>query len=93
MSSEGWRTVIPKYYEIALKGKYVRDESSTQVLDLVKDSLWLEFVDMYYSDLGFSDFFAGYVLSGTEGTYASQFKSNQKIWEKKIEKLYDAYGN
>ena len=93
MSSEGWRTVIPKYYEIALKGKYVRDESSTQVLDLVKDSLWLEFVDMYYSDLGFSDFFAGYVLSGTEGTYASQFKSNQKVWEKKIEKLYDAYGN
>ncbi len=92
MSSEGRRSIIPKYYEIALKGKYVRDESSTQVLDLIKDSLWLEFVDMYYNDLGFSDFFASYVLNSTAGTYASQFKGNQKVWAKKLEGLYKAYG-
>ena len=91
LSSEGSRTIIPKYYEIALKGKYVRDESSTQVLDLVKDSLYLEFVDMYYADLGWSDFFAGYVMSGTAGTYMSQYKSQEKVWSKKLDKLYEAY--
>ena len=93
LSSEGYRSVIPRYYEIALKGKYVRDESSSQVLDLIKDSLYLEFVDLYYNDLGFSDFFAGYVMSGTEGTYMSQFQANQKVWAKKLESLYKAYGN
>ena len=93
MSSEGRRSIIPKYYELALKGKYVRDESSTQVLDLVRDSLWLEFVDMYYNDLGFSDFFAGYVLGATAGTYMSQYKGNEKVWKKKLEGLYKAYGD
>ena len=91
LSSEGSRTIIPKYYEIALKGKYVRDESSTQVLDLVKDSLYLEFVDMYYADLGWSDFFASYVMGGTAGTYMSQYKSQEKVWSKKLDKLYEAY--
>jgi len=91
LSEEGNRSIIPKYYEIALKGKYVRDESSSQVLDLVKDSLYLEFVDMYYNDLGFSDSFAAYVSGAAEGTYMSQFQSNKKVWEKKIEKLYEAY--
>lgn len=92
LSSEGSRTIIPKYYEIALKGKYVRDESSTQVLDLVKDSLFLEFVDMYYADLGWSDFFAGYVMGGTAGTYMSQYKGQEKVWSKKLDKLYEAFG-
>lgn len=92
LSSEGSRTIIPKYYEIALKGKYVRDESSTQVLDLVKDSLYLEFVDMYYADLGWSDFFASYVMGGTAGTYMSQYKSQEKVWSKKLDKLYEAFG-
>ena len=91
LSSEGYRSVIPRYYEIALKGKYVRDESSSQVLDLIKDSLYLEFVDLYYNDLGFSDFFAGYVMTAAEGTYMSQFQSNQKVWAKKLETLYKAY--
>ncbi|MBQ5354976.1 MAG: hypothetical protein IIU08_03805, partial [Clostridia bacterium] len=91
LSEEGNRSIIPKYYEIALKGKYVRDESSSQVLDLVKDSLYLEFVDMYYNDLGFSDSFAAYVSGAAEGTYMSQFQSNKKVWEKKIDKLYEAY--
>lgn len=90
MAAEGCRTIIPQYYEIALKGKYVRDESSSQVLDLIKDSLYLEFVDMYYSDLGFSDFFVNYVLYNTPGTFASTYEKNRTAWETKLNKLYEA---
>ena len=90
MSAEGCRSIIPKYYEIALKDKYIRDESSSQVLDLIKDSLYLEFVDMYYSDLGFSDFFAGYVMGSPSGTFASSYEKNRNSWETKIAKLYEA---
>ncbi len=91
MASDGYNNILPKYYEVALKGKYVRDESSSQVLDLIKNSLYLEFVDMYYADLGFSDFFASYVMGSSAGTYASSFEANRKSWEAKLTQLYDAY--
>lgn len=91
MASDGYNNILPKYYEVALKGKYVRDESSSQVLDLIKSSLYLEFVDMYYADLGFSDFFAGYVMGSSSGTYASSFEANRKSWEAKLTQLYEAY--
>ena len=78
---------------IVLKGKYVRDESSTQVLDLVKESLYLEFVDMYTADLGWSDSFSSYIMNNTAGTYMSMFQANQKVWAKKLESLYKAYGH
>ena len=46
---------------------------------------------MYYADLGFSDFFASYVMNNSAGTYASSFESNRTVWETKLEKLYEAY--
>lgn len=91
MGSAGYNDILPKYYEVALKGKYVRDESSSQVLDLIKSSLYLEFVDMYYADLGFSDFFSSYVMNSPAGTYASSFEANRSAWEAKLTQLYEAY--
>lgn len=90
MAAEGYDKIIPKYYEIALKNKYIRDESSSQVLDLIKSSLYLEFADLYYTDLGgMSDFFAGYVMDSKAGTFASSWEKNSKAWSAKLEKLYE----
>lgn len=90
LAADGAQSIIPKYYEIALKNKYVRDDASSQVLDLIKDSLYLEFTDMYYNDLGFSDFFAYHVIAEPEGTFVSKYTANMKAWSAKIEKLYEA---
>ena len=60
------------------------------MLDLIRDSLWIEFVDIYYNDLAFSDFFADYAVNGKAGTYASTYEKNSKQWTKKLEALYSA---
>ncbi len=89
MAAEGYDRIIPKYYEVALKTKYIRDESSSQVLDLIKNSLYLEFADLYYTDLGMSDFFAGYVIDNNGGTFASTWEKQSTTWTTKLEKLYE----
>ena len=38
MAAESMYTLKPAYYDIALKGKYVRDEESEEMLDLIFDS-------------------------------------------------------
>ncbi|MBE6613172.1 MAG: carbohydrate ABC transporter substrate-binding protein [Ruminococcaceae bacterium] len=43
MSYEGWKTVIPAFYETALQGKYARDDESVQMLDIIKNSRVFDF--------------------------------------------------
>lgn len=35
MSSTSYTTVVPAYYEVALKGKYTRDETSVEMLNII----------------------------------------------------------
>lgn len=88
LSADGYETIVPKYYEVALKNKYVRDDSSCMVIDLIKNSLYLEFLDMYYSEMdGFSDFFSGYTWSKA-GTFVSEYNKKAPSVNKKLEQLY-----
>lgn len=91
LSCEGYNEIVPKYYDIALNGKFFRDDDSHDMLDIVKKSLYLEFADLYYSDLDcISDFFGGYVLGATRGIYASSFESRRENIQARIDKFYEA---
>lgn len=43
MSYEGWKNVIPAFYETALQGKYARDDESVMMLDIIKNSRVFDF--------------------------------------------------
>jgi len=45
MASESARNVMPAYYEVALKGKYARDEESEKMLDIIFADLIFDFGD------------------------------------------------
>jgi len=47
MSAEGYKTLIPAYYEVALKAKYLRDEDSVKMLDLVTENRTISFSYCY----------------------------------------------
>ncbi len=43
LSVGAYRTVTPAYFEMALKGKYSRDNTSSQILDMLADNLTTDF--------------------------------------------------
>ena len=90
LAADGLQNIVPKYYEIALKNKYTRDEASGQVLDLIKNSLYLEFTDIYFTDLNSSVFFASNVIYEPEGTFVSSYMSKIGTWSANLDKLYEA---
>lgn len=47
-----YKYVIPDYYEVAMKGKYLRDDESCQMFDLVIDSAWDDFAYINSSMIG-----------------------------------------
>ena len=82
MSAEGYKKIIPAYYEIALKNKYLQDEDSIKVLDLINDSRTISFAYIYDNWEGFAhmgnDLFGGKPTNDFASYYEKRLKSAQK---------------
>ncbi|MGM9625354.1 MAG: hypothetical protein ACI3XM_06560 [Eubacteriales bacterium] len=51
MSAETYRVVTPAYFETALKGKYSRDNETSQMLDLIVSGIYLDIAYIYGQNL------------------------------------------
>ncbi len=78
-------TVIPAYYDKALKNKYSRDSETADMIDIVHDSVTSDFSFAWGDSVGqlYSIFYDN--IQGDE--IASKMSSNSKLWNKSIERL------
>lgn len=58
LSAEGWKTMLPAYYDTALKHKGTRDEKSVEILDMIVANCIYDF---------------GYVFGGTSSSTGAGF--------------------
>lgn len=89
-ASDGYNNIIPAYYEVALKDKYSRDDGTIEMLDIISGATWFDFADAFYTDLGISDYFSGYVMAG-QSNLVSSFESQRKSLQTKLDKLYESF--
>lgn len=89
MSRESWVSVLPVYYDVVLKVKGARDESSVEMLDIILDGRAVSTAYMYDSFSGYhfkmADFFKG------TKELASFTKSNDKSIIKHYEKVIELF--
>ena len=89
LAAESKYTLRPAFYDISLKGKYVRDEESEEILDLIFDS------KIY--DLGWLYQIGGYnerimdLLRNFKNDFASMYDKNLSKAEKDIDKINLAF--
>ena len=75
-------TVLPAYYEITIKKKRVRDEDAERMLDIVHDTVYVDFSDLY--DTHISD----YVWNSYEaGSFARVFGTTLKKMTKTLNSI------
>ena len=94
LSAESYKQVVPTLYEIALKTRYLRDNESKEVLDLLIDGRVYDFGYIYGAFEGF-----GFMLSGIlsqsapnfESYYAKNYSKARNHY-KKIVKIFDKIG-
>jgi len=79
--------VIPVYYDMALKNKYSRDQTTAQMIDLIHDSITADFC-FYWGDslVGMMGFFYENIQNAE---IASKLKSMEKAWNKALGRLLD----
>ena len=52
LSAYKYKTVLPAYFEVALKTKYSRDDTTSQMCDIIRDSMVLDFGFVFNNELG-----------------------------------------
>jgi hypothetical protein len=52
MAVESYKTVVPTYYEVALKGRYLEDSDSWRMLDMIYENVKVDAGVLYTKNLG-----------------------------------------
>ncbi|MBQ7337392.1 MAG: hypothetical protein IJW40_02950 [Clostridia bacterium] len=90
MSAEGYRQVLPAYYETALKGRYTHDNESVQMLEIIRESRVIDFAYVYSNNTACCR--ALYeLLTKQSKDYASYYAGKASSAETRIEELTDYF--
>jgi len=91
LAAESYRTVTPAYFEVALQGKYTRDNESVQMLELIRDSIKYNFGYVYMVNAFYT--LRNLANQGTNGSkdFASYWRKQERAFTKELEKMIDKY--
>ncbi len=82
--------VIPAYYDMALKDKYARDDASGEMLDIIREGFTCNFGYFYGQPLGCANFLR-LLIGQNNSNFVSFYAINSKSYERKLNKLIEAY--
>ena len=80
--------VLPAYYDMALKGKFARDNESGEMIDIIREGLCINFGFFY--DVGGGSMFR-ILLDGENSNFASYYAANKKGYERNIKTILKAF--
>ena len=92
MSAEGYRQVTPAYFEVALKNRYTKDEISRQMVDIIKQSMVLDFAYVYGGNTWWTDTFRDLIAgSSPNKDYASYYQKKLPAAENRVNVVTQAF--
>jgi hypothetical protein len=91
LCSETYRTLIPAYYETALKIKYTRDDISSQMIDLIHDSVSTNFAFVYYAQLNNAGMIFRTLVTNKSNDFVSEYAKLEAGAITGLDKLVTAY--
>ena len=88
---KSYKMVTPAYFEVAMKAKYLRDEESAQMFDLIIESAWYDFAVIHTAVSGNPVFVTRNAEQQRDGTFASQYAAKESILESSLAAILDNY--
>ena len=87
LSAYSYNYTREAFFEVALKGRYMRDEQSRQMLDLIVDNLRIDTGWIYSKKLGGIALTLRDLVKNKSTNWANLHRSQRKIIESGLEKL------
>ena len=89
-SYEGYKTVYPGFYELALKAKYSHDDVSAQIYDLIMKGRIVDFGFVFGTGAGMRDIISNLVSAGSLD-FASAYASKEAATKQAYADIMDAF--
>lgn len=89
LNAESWKRVIPAYYDIALKTKGTRDETSVAMLDYILEHRIFDF-GYVYGAFG-AAFWPQYLAEKKSTDIASYYEQNHKTYDNTMSKVFEYF--
>jgi len=89
LAAESCYEVVPVYFENCLQSKYARNETTIEMLEIIRDNGYVDAEYMYRNILGSTNFFARDILAARSKNAASWYASRERGILKTIEKTVD----
>ena len=89
LSYYGQKLIKPAYYEKNLKGKYIRDEESAEMLDLIFASRFFD-VGTYYQVGGYNERVIN-MMQQNDTDFASMYQKYSKVATKLLGKINESF--
>ncbi|MBO7404358.1 MAG: hypothetical protein J6V24_05295 [Clostridia bacterium] len=86
LAAESWRKVTPAYFDVALKSRYSRDPETSAMMDLIKDSVLINFESLYNRAIGQPWFVLRNLMPQKDKNFSSYWASNKKLLAKNVDK-------
>ena len=90
LSAESRKLVIPAYYDVALSAKYLRDEGSYKMLDIILENRVYDICTTIYDWSGFTGQVAALAKKG-DLNFSTVIEKNESKVEAAIQKTIEAY--
>lgn len=93
LAYEGWKNVMPTYYDVVLTSKYARDEDSVEMLDIIRESRIYD-IGYFYSpdDFPMAMSSIGWQLCKTaDHSFASYYAQNEAAGKAALDKINEYY--
>ena len=93
MAFESYKTVVPAYYEIALKLKYTRDtaEDAFKIIDIIHDNVTTDFAYVYNYALNNLGLIMRDLMGSKSADFVSKYEKLEAKAQASLEKLIDTY--
>ncbi len=85
LCAQSYRTVTPAYFDVALKNRYSRDQETAEMMDLIVDSILINFEALYNESIGNPWFVLRTLMPQKNNNFTSYWASNKKVIGKKLE--------
>ena len=90
LSAISYESVIPAYYDMALRDKYARDDESGEMLDIIREGFKFNFGVFYAPSINRGLEFR-ILLEQDNTNFVSYYAVNRKGYERKLKQLIQAY--
>ena len=89
MAAENYRKVTPAVYDVAMKTKYSRDPASAAMIDLIQQSVLINFESVYNESIGSPWFVMRDLMGAKSSDFASYWAKHVKRIERELGKAVD----